>query len=66
MLVKMADQVENEGDPPPVLVRSIQRGFRRYAVRKGSVRSTQKCIYFVSANYVTFRSYPYMGMVSQL
>ena len=31
-----------EGDnPPPLLVRSIQGVFRRYAVRKGSVRSTQ-------------------------
>jgi len=29
--------------PPPFLVRSIQGG-RRYAVRKGSVRSTQKLL----------------------
>ena len=32
---------------PPFLVRSIQGGFRRYAVRKGSVRSTQKFCYIV-------------------
>jgi len=32
--------------PPPLLVRSIQGGLRRYAVRKGSVRSTQKFCYF--------------------
>ena len=35
-----------EGDTP-LLVRSIQGGFRRYAVRKGSVRSTQKFCYIV-------------------
>jgi len=28
--------------PPPLLVRSIQGGFRPYAVRKGPVRSTQQ------------------------
>ena len=36
--------------PPPILVRSIQGEFRRYAVRKGSVRSrgpTQKFCYIV-------------------
>jgi len=32
---------------PPLLVRSIQGGFRRYAVRKGLVRSTQKFCYIV-------------------
>jgi len=32
---------------PPLLVRSIQGVFRRYAVRKGSVRSTQKSCYIV-------------------
>ena len=32
---------------PPFLVRSIQGVFRRYAVRKGSVRSTQKSCYIV-------------------
>ena len=32
---------------PPILVRSIQGVFRRYAVRKGSVRSTQKSCYIV-------------------
>jgi len=32
---------------PPLLVRSIQGGFRRYAVRKGSVRSTQEFCYIV-------------------
>ena len=32
---------------PPLLVRSIQGGFRRYAVHKGSVRSTQKFCYIV-------------------
>jgi len=32
---------------PPFLVRSIQGVFRRYAVRKGSVRSTQKFCYIV-------------------
>jgi len=32
---------------PPLLVRSIQGGFRRYAVRKGSVRSTQTFCYIV-------------------
>ena len=38
----------NEGDnPPPLLVRSIQGVFRRYAVHKGSVRSTQKSCYIV-------------------
>jgi len=37
---------EFEGDTP-LLVRSIQGGFRRYAVRKGSVRSTQKLCYIV-------------------
>ena len=31
-----------EGDTPPLLVRSIQVGFRPYAVRKGPVRSTQQ------------------------
>jgi len=36
----------NEGDPPP-LVHSIQGGLRRYAVRKGLVRSTQKFCYIV-------------------
>ena len=35
-----------EGDTP-FLVRSIQGVFRRYAVRKGSVRSTQKTCYIV-------------------
>jgi len=30
-----------EGDTPPFLVRSIQGVLRRYAIRKGSVRSTQ-------------------------
>ena len=36
-----------EGDPPP-FVRSIQGGgLRRYAVRKGLVRSTQKFCYIV-------------------
>ena len=35
-----------EGDTP-LLVRSIQGGFRRYAVRKGSVSSTQKFCYIV-------------------
>ena len=38
--------VINEGDTP-FLVRSIQGVFRRYAVRKGSVRSTQKSCYIV-------------------
>jgi len=37
----------SEGDTPPLLVRSIQGGLRRYAVRKGSVRSTQKFCYIV-------------------
>jgi len=37
----------SEGDTPPLLVRSIQGGFRRYAVRKGLVRSTQKFCYIV-------------------
>jgi len=32
---------------PPILVRSIQGVLRRYAVRKGSVRSTQKSCYIV-------------------
>jgi len=32
---------------PPILVRSIQWVFRRYAVRNGSVRSTQKSCYIV-------------------
>jgi len=32
---------------PPFLVRSIQGGLRRYAVRKGLVRSTQKFYYIV-------------------
>jgi len=32
---------------PPFLVRSIQRVLRRYAERKGSVRSTQKSCYIV-------------------
>jgi len=32
---------------PPFLVRSIQGVFRRHAVRKGSVRSTQKSCYIV-------------------
>jgi len=32
---------------PPFLVRSIQGVLRRYAVRKGSVRSTQKSCYIV-------------------
>ena len=32
---------------PPPLARSIQEGFRRYAVRTGSVRSTQKFCYIV-------------------
>ena len=32
---------------PPILVRSMQGVFRRYAVRKGSVRSTQKSCYIV-------------------
>jgi len=32
---------------PPLLVRSIQGVFRRYAVRKGSVLSTQKSGYIV-------------------
>jgi len=36
-----------EGDTPPPLVRSIQGVFRRYAVRKGSVRNTQKSCYIV-------------------
>ena len=36
----------HEGDTP-LLVRSIQGGFRRYAVRKGSVRSTQTFCYIV-------------------
>jgi len=36
-----------EGDPPPLLVRSIQGVFRRYAVRKGWVSSTQKSSYIV-------------------
>ena len=35
-----------EGDTP-LLVRSIQVLFRRYAVRKGLVRSTQKFCYIV-------------------
>jgi len=35
-----------EGDTPH-LVRSIQGGFRRYAVRKELVRSTQKFCYIV-------------------
>jgi len=32
---------------PPFLVRSIQGFFKRYAVRKGLVRSTQKFCYIV-------------------
>jgi len=32
---------------PPILVHSIQGVFRRYAVRKESVRSTQKSCYIV-------------------
>jgi len=32
---------------PTFLIRSIQGVFRRYAVRKGSVRSTQKTCYIV-------------------
>ena len=36
-----------EGDTPHLLVRSIEVMFGRYAVRKGSVRSTQKFCYIV-------------------
>jgi len=39
--------VIGDGDTPPPLVRSIQGSFRRYAVRKGLVRSTQKFCYIV-------------------
>jgi len=38
--------------PTPLLVRSIQGGFRRYAVRKGSVRSTQKFCYIVRRHQI--------------
>jgi len=37
----------HEGDTTTLLVRSIQGGFRRYAVRKGLVRSTEKFCYIV-------------------
>jgi len=37
---------------PPFLVRSIQGVFRRYAVRKGSVRSTQKSCYMVRRHLI--------------
>jgi len=37
---------------PPLLVRSIQGVFRQYAVRKGSVRSTQNpVIAYADINY---------------
>jgi len=40
-------KIHNMRVTPPLLVRSIQGVFRRYAVRKGSVRSTQKSCYIV-------------------
>jgi len=41
-------RVANHEDDTPFLVRSIQGGgVRRYAVRKGLVRSTQKSCYIV-------------------
>jgi len=40
----------SEGDTP-FFVRSIQWVFRRYAVRKGSVRSTQKSCYIVRRHH---------------
>ena len=37
----------DEGDTPPFWYAVFRGGFRRYAVRKGSVRSTQKFCYIV-------------------
>jgi len=53
-LLKVIQQPLNEGDTP-LLVRSIQGGFRRYAVRKGSVRSTQKFCYIVRRQSFTLK-----------
>ena len=45
---------------PPNLVRSIQGvGFRRYAVRKWSVRSTQKSCYIVRRNQFLLKKVKY-------
>ena len=42
-----------------LLVRSIQRGFRRYALRKVSVRSTQKFCYIVSRHQFLLQKCPF-------
>ena len=62
--LKVVDLI-HEGDPPPILVGSIQvregGGVRRYAVRKGSVRSTHNSVISYADNIFYFKNVQFVS-----